>query len=80
MVLQLSQPLAEIVQLIGDNIYELERHTKQLLTENQSLQELKQKLHMPVVDIRVKELPQPVTVCTSPKCSAIYKVSLFFFV
>lgn len=79
MVLQLAQPLAEIVQLIGDNIYELDQHTNQLLIENQSLEELKQKLHMPVIDIRVKELPQPVTVCTSPQCSAIYKVSFYFF-
>ncbi|CAG9769511.1 unnamed protein product [Ceutorhynchus assimilis] len=75
MVLQLSQPLAEIVQLIGDNIYELDQHTKQLLVENQSLEQLKQKLHMPVIDIKAMELSQPVTVCTSPNCSAIYKVA-----
>ncbi|XP_066260920.1 uncharacterized protein [Euwallacea similis] len=75
MVLQLTQPLAEIVQLVGDNIYELEQHSTQLLMESETLDQLKQKLYMPVVDIRVMELPKPVTVCTAPKCSITYKVA-----
>ncbi|XP_030751830.1 uncharacterized protein LOC115879258 [Sitophilus oryzae] len=75
MILKLAQPMADIVQLIGDNIYKLEQHTKELSMDNQTLDELKNKLYMPVVDIKTKKLDQPVTVCTSAKCSELYKVA-----
>nr|XP_008197555.1 PREDICTED: uncharacterized protein LOC659539 isoform X2 [Tribolium castaneum] len=73
-ITQLSQPLADISQLIYDNIRILERHRRNLAMENQSLDELKKKLYIPTVKLEVTQLTQPVTVCTTPKCADVVKV------
>ncbi|XP_044271283.1 uncharacterized protein LOC123015565 [Tribolium madens] len=73
-ITQLSQPLADISQLIYDNIRILERHKRNLEMENQSLDDLKKKLYIPIVDLEVTQLTQPVTVCTTPKCADVVKV------
>lgn len=70
----LSQPLAEISQLIFDNIRILERHQQNLQIENQSLDQLKKNLYIPILDLEVTQLTQPVTVCTSSKCVTTVKV------
>lgn len=77
-ILQLSKPLADIADLINDNILALERHNKVLKTENQSIEELKENLYVPVVNLRFKEVTEPITVCTAAKCSEIYTVSYYF--
>jgi GTP-binding protein EngB required for normal cell division len=73
-IVQLSQPLADISQLIHDNLRILEKHIGNLRMENQTLDELKKKLYIPIVDLEVTELTQPVTVCTALKCAVGVKV------
>lgn len=75
-IIQLSQPLAEIVQHINNNVRVLEQHERDLQIENQSLEEMKHKLYMPVLELKVTTLTQPTTVCATPKCSEIYTVCL----
>ncbi|KAF5275274.1 hypothetical protein FQR65_LT16766 [Abscondita terminalis] len=70
----LSRPLAEIVQIIQYNISALDRHEKELRLTDTTLSRLKTKLYMPIVDLKVMELDQPTTVCTSIKCSTVYQV------
>lgn len=74
-VLQLSQPLADIADVINDNIKSLERHNKTLQMDNLSIVDLKKNLYVPVMNIRCKELSQPTTVCTAKDCIEIYTVS-----
>nr|XP_023028421.1 uncharacterized protein LOC111516499 [Leptinotarsa decemlineata] len=74
MIGQLCQPLAEISQLIGHNMSILQRHKENLQVENQSMNELKDQLFMPVISLEVVELTQPVTVCTNRECSEVYQV------
>lgn len=76
LIIQLSRPLAEISQLISDNVFILQRHKEDLDMSSNTLDELKKKLYMPVIGLDVTELKQPVTVCTSTKCSEIYKVCI----
>ncbi|XP_063930985.1 uncharacterized protein LOC135143068 [Zophobas morio] len=73
-IVYLSQPLADISQLIHDNLRILERHKQNLRVENQSLDELKKQLFIPVINLEVTQLTQPVTVCTSTKCADLVKV------
>ena len=75
-IVYLSQPLADISQLIHDNLRILERHKQNLRVENQSLDELKKQLFIPVINLEVTQLTQPVTVCTSTKCADLVKVSV----
>ncbi|KAF5301885.1 hypothetical protein FQR65_LT08717 [Abscondita terminalis] len=74
LVVQLSQPLAEIAQLIDDNIRAIDSHRSHLKQENITLSILKSKLYIPTVDLKVVKLNQPTTVCTSTKCSTIYQI------
>ena len=71
---QLTTPIAEVSELIQDNIRVLDKHQKSLQQEDQTLDQLKDQLYIPCVDLEVKELNQPVTVCTEPKCTEIVKV------
>lgn len=73
---QLSKPLSDITQLIQDNLRALEKQESFLTMENQTLDELKNKLFMPVVLLKVKELTQPVTVCTDKKCASVVQVRI----
>ncbi|KAJ3655992.1 hypothetical protein Zmor_015097 [Zophobas morio] len=72
---QLTTPIAEVSELIQDNIRVLDKHQKSLQQEDQTLDQLKDQLYIPCVDLEVKELNQPVTVCTEPKCTEIVKVN-----
>ncbi|KAF5288460.1 hypothetical protein FQR65_LT02112 [Abscondita terminalis] len=75
LIVQLSQPLAEIAQLVQDNIRAVDYHQRLLRDTNTSLTELKSKLYIPFVDLKVTKLDQPTTVCTSVKCSTLYQVA-----
>ncbi|XP_050510540.1 uncharacterized protein LOC126887194 isoform X1 [Diabrotica virgifera virgifera] len=74
MITQLSQPLAEITQLIHHNMSVLDRHKEVLRNANESLEEMKSKLYMPVIALESTSLSQPVTVCAERKCCEVYKV------
>ena len=72
LVEQLTTPIAEVSELIQDNLRLVDRHKEKLTLEDQSLEELKQQLHIPYIDLEVKELSHPVTVCM--KCADVVKV------
>ncbi|KAJ3655988.1 hypothetical protein Zmor_015094 [Zophobas morio] len=74
LVEQLTTPIAEVSALLQDNIRILDRHKKSLSEEDQTLEQLKKQLHIPCVDLKVKNLTQPVTVCTDAKCADVVKV------
>lgn len=78
-IIQLAQPLADISQLIYDNMYGLEQQVNKLSRTNQSLDELKKNLYVPVVDLKETRFDQPRTVCTALKCCSTYTVSYFQF-
>nr|CAH7759272.1 unnamed protein product [Callosobruchus chinensis] len=74
MITYLSKPLADIAQLIHHNMWVLERHRNDLALNNQSLDQLREKMYMPIVTLEQQELPNPTTVCASRKCAETYKV------
>ncbi|KAK4872828.1 hypothetical protein RN001_014857 [Aquatica leii] len=74
LIVQLSQPLAEIAQLINDNIRAVDAHKDHLKFTTTSLTELRSKLYIPIIDLKVTKLNQPTTVCTSVQCSKVYEV------
>ncbi|GJQ71632.1 hypothetical protein Trydic_g11331 [Trypoxylus dichotomus] len=74
-ILQLSQPLADIAELINDNIKTLNRHNQTIQRDNLSIADLKKNLFVPVINLRTKELSQPTTVCTAKDCIEIYMVN-----
>ncbi|KAJ8933106.1 hypothetical protein NQ318_016879 [Aromia moschata] len=67
LIIQLAQPLAEITQLISDNLFALQRHEQHLNIDNTSLEELRKRLYIPIIDLDVTKLTQPATVCASSK-------------
>ncbi|CAG9771299.1 unnamed protein product [Ceutorhynchus assimilis] len=73
-IYQLSQPMADIAQLVNDNIQILRNHQHNLDLERLSLAELRKKLYIPVIDLKVTSLTQPVTVCADISCCEVYKV------
>ncbi|KAF2903724.1 hypothetical protein ILUMI_02432 [Ignelater luminosus] len=75
LIVQLSQPLADIANLIQINITQLERHKEQLSLHAGDVQKLKENLYVPVTNIRVEELDRPRTVCTDLKCCEVFQVN-----
>lgn len=79
MITHLSQPLADISQLINQNMAALDKHKHNLDIDRNTVDELRKKLYMPVVNLDVIQLTQPVTVCTSRSCAEMYKVTTFSY-
>lgn len=75
LIIWLAKPLADIAQLVEENIIVLRRHQAKLGRNTNAKNQLEQKLFIPLIDLRVIELNQPVTVCTSAKCSQVHNVS-----
>ncbi|XP_066142894.1 uncharacterized protein [Euwallacea fornicatus] len=73
-IYQLSQPMADIAQLVNDNIQILKRREDELGIDRSSLAELKKKLYIPIIELVVTKLSQPVTVCTDVACTETYAV------
>lgn len=76
-ILRLSQPLAEIAQLIEDNVRVLKKHKTSLSDHKASLEELKDKLYVPMMDLRVTQLAHPATVCASLSCTKVHQVTQY---
>ncbi|XP_076266780.1 uncharacterized protein LOC143200248 [Rhynchophorus ferrugineus] len=74
LIYQLSKPMADITQLVQDNIMLLQRHNHNMDLETNSIQELKEKLYIPSIKLEVTKLDKPVTVCADIKCCELYKV------
>ncbi|KAL3268004.1 hypothetical protein HHI36_007137 [Cryptolaemus montrouzieri] len=68
---QLAQPLADISQLIFDNLRILDRRRMELQHQNLSLNTLKSKLYVPIINLKSIKLTQPATVCCDPKCAEL---------
>lgn len=78
-VIQLSKPLADISQLIYDNLHVIERKMQMLTMTNESIEELSKNLLIPVIDLRETRFDQPRTVCTSNTCTTTYLVSFCIY-
>lgn len=80
LIMQLAQPLADISQLICDNVYALDQHMKRLNRENHSLADLKRNMFIPVIDIKETQFSEPRTVCADLKCTTTYTVKKNYLV
>lgn len=69
---QLLEPLVDIVQLIGYNIYLLEKQ-KVFFMEETDINILVKKLHIPMLTLETIKLTHPITVCI--ECADVVKVS-----
>ncbi|PKY51376.1 hypothetical protein RhiirA4_446799 [Rhizophagus irregularis] len=67
-VILLSKPLAEIGQLIQTNIKLIKEQQNEIANSNQTIEELKDKLYIPQIDLEPVTLGHPRTVCTSIGC------------
>ncbi|RIA87173.1 hypothetical protein C1645_714063 [Glomus cerebriforme] len=67
-VIILSKPLAEIGQLIQMNIKLIKERQKEIANSKQTIEELKDKLYIPQIDLEPVGLGHPRTVCTSSGC------------
>ncbi|GES75106.1 hypothetical protein GLOIN_2v1760573 [Rhizophagus clarus] len=67
-VILLSKPLAEIGQLIQTNIKLIKEQQNEIKNSDKTIEELKDQLYIPQVDIEPVSLEYPRTVCTSISC------------
>lgn len=75
LIFELAKPLADITELIQDNLDVLKAHQAKIVQENLTSDELKQMMYVPTIDLEEKLLTQPVTVCAAKKCAETYTVS-----
>lgn len=73
LIMELSKPIAEITQNIQTNIKLAEDRKKELAENRLSLNELKDKLNIPQMDLEPVSLDYPRTVCTQSKCTKVVK-------
>jgi hypothetical protein len=73
-IIELSQPLAEIAQNIQNNLQVLEQHQQDVKNSSDDIEKCKANLYVPVLDLEVTTLSQPVTVCAASKCAEVYQV------
>lgn len=74
-IYQLTQPVADIAELIEDNIQILANHQRILALHENSLPKLRKNLYIPIIDLEVTPLTHPMTVCTDSACTDIISVS-----
>ena len=67
-ILDLSRPIAEISKAIQRNIAVIDEKESEVVNEQMSKEELRNKLYIPAVDVDVKQLERPCTVCTARTC------------
>ena len=68
LILKLSKPLSDICQLMHENIIILKTKEQETARANQTIEELKQNLYKPGVDIEIVKLEHSAMVCTGSKC------------
>lgn len=78
LIIHLSQPLADIAEMIQKNISVLQRKKNELQYCSDDVEELKKRLHIPVETLQIEALSQPRTVCTAQKCCKVYQVSVHY--
>ncbi|GJQ66665.1 hypothetical protein Trydic_g4633 [Trypoxylus dichotomus] len=72
MAVQYSRPLADITDLINENIAALQRHTAYLEGRALTVNEMEENLYIPKIRLQLTELKNPITVCTSAQCCEVY--------
>ncbi|KAK9717876.1 Ankyrin repeats (3 copies) [Popillia japonica] len=68
LILRLSIPLAEIAELIENNIQRNNRYNEILSKGSKSIDELKKYLMVPRIGLHIIALDYPMTICTNQKC------------
>lgn len=76
MAVQYSRPLADVTDLINENIAALQRQTCYLESRAMTMDEIDNNLYVPKICLQVIEMKHPITVCTSAQCCEVYSVSL----
>lgn len=79
MAVQFSRPLADVTDLINENIAALQRHCASLEGRTLTTDEIEEKLYVPKMRFQLTELKHPITVCTSTQCCEVYLVSRILF-
>ncbi|KRT78597.1 hypothetical protein AMK59_6884, partial [Oryctes borbonicus] len=74
LILRLSTPLAEIAELIQNNIERNDRYKVTLSDKSKSVDDLQKFLRIPRIGLKVITLPHPMTVCTNQKCTEAVKI------
>ncbi|GAB6028998.1 hypothetical protein CHUAL_004787 [Chamberlinius hualienensis] len=74
MILDLSGPLADIMDNVSLNIAILNKHKSEIEEQGESLVTLEKKLYIPIVKMEVVPFEKPQTACTSAACSEIQSV------
>ncbi|CAG2102115.1 unnamed protein product [Medioppia subpectinata] len=64
----LTKPLADITKNIADNINQCQRHSVEINEFSGTIEELRNKLYIPSVEIITKPLDRPMTVCGDGRC------------
>ena len=71
----LSQPLGDIMENIEDNIRLIGKHEEEIKMIGNDLMALKKKLFIPVCEMQIIELANPMTVCVSEKCRHVVDIN-----
>ncbi|KAK9702688.1 hypothetical protein QE152_g29793 [Popillia japonica] len=72
LAVQFSRPLADVTDLINENIAALQRHSAYLEGRALAVAELEDNLYVPRIKLQLTELKHPITVCTSAQCCEVY--------
>nr|XP_022906980.1 uncharacterized protein LOC111418618 [Onthophagus taurus] len=72
---RLRKPLSEISVLIENNLNRIKRLEENLLDTSRSIDDLKQFLCVPRINLKVVEYPYPRTVCTHENCTEPHTIS-----
>lgn len=73
-IVLLSKPLGDISQLIQDNIQIMSKHKEKIESCKRLHKDMENQLYIPCVNLRMKELSHPATVCAAKKCMDIVMV------
>uniref|UniRef100_A0AC35GX00 G domain-containing protein n=1 Tax=Panagrolaimus sp. PS1159 TaxID=55785 RepID=A0AC35GX00_9BILA len=67
-ILQLVKPVIDVSGIIQTNLCKLEDQIHDLETTENNVEDLKKRAAIPITSLETVRLPEPQTVCTSPKC------------
>lgn len=71
LILDLSQPMGEILKNVQSNVILLEEKVAELQTQDKSIEDLAKSLYIPLVEVETVEYSYPQTVCASAKCRKV---------
>ncbi|KAF7269637.1 hypothetical protein GWI33_017319 [Rhynchophorus ferrugineus] len=74
LIYQLLKPMADICQLVQDNILVLQYHEHEMKLESRNTQKLRQLFYVPSIELEVTKLKKPAVICADSKCCKLYKI------